>query len=217
MPGPFDAVIFDNDGLLLDTEEAWTRAEEDLFERHGSLFSAEHKRSLLGNSQAVAGRKLADWLGMQGEEERLWLELEELVMEEALNGVPVRPGAVELLDTLHARGQSVGLASNSTRAFVERVLDVAGLPATRFEALVTVDDVTRPKPAPDLYLEACERLGAAPDRSAALEDSPPGVASARAAGLFVIAIPYFADHTIDGASLIAPSLADPAVAAALGL
>ena len=138
-------------------------------------------------------------------------------MEEAAAGVPVRPGALELLDALHAAGRRVGLASNSARAFVERVLDVAGLAASRFEALVTVDDVQNPKPAPDLYLEACSRLGAAPERSVALEDSPPGVASARAAGLYVIAVPYFADHAIDGASMSAPSLADPTVAHALGL
>ena len=76
---------------------------------------------------------------------------------------------------------------------------------------MTVDDVEQPKPAPDIYLAACRALGAAPARSAALEDSPPGVLSARAAGLYVIAVPYFDDHDLDGASLIAPSLADPSV------
>jgi HAD superfamily hydrolase (TIGR01509 family) len=217
VPGPFDAVIFDNDGLLLDTEEAWTRAERDLFERHGHEFTMEHKRALLGNAHAAAAAKLEAMLGQPGAGAQLWAELDGLVMEEALAGVPPRPGARELLDGLAARATPVAIASNSRRAFVERVLEVSGLPLAGVGAIVTVDDVEHPKPAPDVYLAACRELGAAPDRSAALEDSPPGVLSARAAGLYVIAVPYFDDHDLDGASLVAPSLADPSVAAALGL
>jgi HAD superfamily hydrolase (TIGR01509 family) len=215
--GPFDAVIFDNDGLLLDTEEAWTRAERDLFERYGHEFTIEHKRALLGNAQSVAAAKLEAMLDQPGAGQRLWSELDMLVMEEALAGVSPRPGARELLETLVERDTPVAIASNSTRPFVERVLEVSGLPLGGVRAIVTVDEVERPKPAPDIYLAACRELGAAPARSVALEDSPPGVHSARAAGLYVIAVPYFDDHELDGASLIAPSLADPSVAAALGL
>ena len=217
VPDPFDAVIFDNDGLLLDTEQAWTRAERKLFERYGREFTMEHKRALLGNAHAVAAAKLEAMLGRPGAGAQLWAELDVLVMEEALAGLPPRPGARELLEALSARGTPVAIASNSKRAFVERVLEVSGLPLEGVGAVVTVDDVEQPKPAPDIYLAACRALGAAPGRSAALEDSPPGVLSARAAGLYVIAIPYFDDHDLDGASLIAPSLADPSVAAALGI
>ncbi len=217
VPGPFEAVIFDNDGLLLDTEEAWTRAERDLFERYGREFGMEHKRALLGNARAVAAAKLEVMLDRPGAGERLWAELDELVMEEALAGVPPRPGAAELLQALVAAGTPVGIASNSPRRFVERVLEVSGLPLGGVGAVVTVEDVEHPKPAPDIYLEACRVLGAEPASSAALEDSPPGVISARDAGLFVIAVPYFGDHELDGASLSASSLADPSVAEALGV
>jgi HAD superfamily hydrolase (TIGR01509 family) len=217
VPGSFDAVIFDNDGLLLDTEEAWTRAERDLFERYGHEFTMEHKRALLGNAQAVAAAKLEAMLDQPGAGQRLWAELDMLVMEEALAGVPPRAGARELLQTLFERDTPVAIASNSSRPFVARVLEVSGLPLDGVQAIVTVEDVERPKPAPDIYLAACRKLGAAPARSAALEDSQPGVHSARVAGLYVIGIPYFDDHELDGASLIAPSLADPSVAAALGL
>ena len=117
---------------------------------------------------------------------------------------------------MRAAGVPVGLASNSSRAFVERALSVAQLP-TALRRGVSADDVARPKPAPDLYLAACAALGAAPERAAALEDSPPGVASARAAGMFVIAVPYFPDTEIEGASLAARSLADSSVATALGV
>ena len=109
------------------------------------------------------------------------------------------------------------MASNSTRPFVERVLGGAGLLDGRFRVVVTADDVATPKPAPDLYLAACAAMDAAPERSAALEDSPPGVASAAAAGMFVIAVPYFPGTEIPGATLTAGSLADPEVHAALGL
>ncbi|HEU0022983.1 MAG TPA: HAD-IA family hydrolase, partial [Thermoleophilaceae bacterium] len=104
-----------------------------------------------------------------------------------------------------------------SREFVERTLARAGLRDGRFQCVVTADDVAEPKPAPDLYLAACRALGAAPEAAAALEDSPPGVTSAAAAGLFVIAVPYFPEQTLAGASLIALSLADPEVARVLGL
>jgi beta-phosphoglucomutase-like phosphatase (HAD superfamily) len=83
--------------------------------------------------------------------------------------------------------------------------------------VLSADDVVAPKPAPDLYLAACAALGAAPERAAALEDSPPGVAAASAAGMYVIAVPYFPDTPIEGASQTADSLADPNVANALGV
>ncbi|HEX2413878.1 MAG TPA: HAD family phosphatase [Thermoleophilaceae bacterium] len=217
MPCPFEAVIFDNDGLLLDTETAWTRAEQDLFERYGREFTMEHKRAMLGNSKGVAEAKLESMLGLPGQGARLLAELEELVMEEALAGVPPRPGSRNLLNALLDADTKVGLASNSSRLFVERTLEVSGIPASSFAVLITADDVAHPKPAPDIYLAACSGLDADPARSAALEDSQPGISSARAAGLFVIGVPYFEDQTLEGASLMASSLADPRVGAALGL
>lgn len=213
----FEAIVFDNDGLLLDTEHAWTRAETTLFARHGETFTAEHKRELIGTSRAQSAAILERMLGLPGRGDGLMDDLHELVIEELADGVPPRPGALELLAAVRAAGLPVGLASNSSREFVERALAVAGLADGHFDVVLSADEVTAPKPAPDLYLAACAALGAAPERAAALEDSAPGVASARAAGLFVIAVPYFPDTPIDGASLAANSLADPSVAAALGI
>jgi HAD superfamily hydrolase (TIGR01509 family) len=211
----FEAIVFDNDGLLLDTEEAWTRAQVDLFQRYGQRFEDEHKRSLLGTATREAAAKLEVMLEQPGRGLELVAECHELVMVEALAGVPPRPGALELLQAVRDSGLPVGLASNSSREFVERVLSVAGLLNGHFDLIVTADDVERPKPAPDLYLAACAGLEATPERSAALEDSQTGVASARAAGLFVVAVPYFPDMAIEGASLQADSLGDPRVTAAL--
>jgi HAD superfamily hydrolase (TIGR01509 family) len=214
---PFDAIVFDNDGLLLDTEEAWTRAEETLFGRYGHVFTLEHKRALLGSSSSTAAVKLEAILDRPGQGDALMDELHELVMEEAAHGVPARPGAIALLEAVLAAGLPAGVASNSSREFVERVLSLAGLLDGHFDVVVTADEVDRPKPAPDLYLKACAALGTQPDRAAALEDSETGVAAALAAGMFVVAVPYFPDAPVDGASLRAESLLDPHVAIALGL
>jgi HAD superfamily hydrolase (TIGR01509 family) len=216
MPRP-QAVIFDNDGLLLDTEDAWTRAEETLFARRGRVFTLEHKRSLIGSAGADAAKKLEAMLELTGEGERLMDELQELVMEEALAGVAPRPGALDLVERLRDGNVPIAVASNSRREFVERTLGSAGLLDGRFQAVVSAEDVERPKPAPDIYLEACRLLAAEPSRCAALEDSPTGVAAAVAAGMYVIGVPYFTGAQLPGCDLLARSLADPEVARALGL
>ena len=211
------AVVFDNDGLLLDTEEAWTRAEVTLFARRDRVFTLEHKRSLIGSAHAAAAAKLETMLERDGEGETLMDELHELVMEEVLAGVQPRPGALELLKLLTDASVPVAVASNSQREFVQRTLGGAGLLDGRFATVVSVEDVAHPKPAPDIYLEACRRLGAEPGACAALEDSPTGVASAVAAGMYVVGVPYFAGAELPGSDLLVGSLADPGVPAALGL
>jgi HAD superfamily hydrolase (TIGR01509 family) len=215
---PPKAVVFDNDGLLLDTEEAWTRAERTLFARRGREFTSEHKRILIGSSRSLAAEKLEAILGLLGEGEALMDELHELVMEEALLGVEPRPGALRLLARLQEAGVPLALASNSEPAFVQRTLASAGLfPDGPFETIVTAADVANPKPAPDIYLEACGRLGAAPASCAALEDSPIGVAAAASAGMLVIGVPYFTGTELPGAAVNAGSLEDTIVVETLGL
>jgi HAD superfamily hydrolase (TIGR01509 family) len=211
------AVVFDNDGLLLDTEEAWTRAEETLFARRGRVFTIEHKRSLIGSARVAAAMKLEAMLQREGEGEALMDELHGLVMEEALAGVEPRPGALALLERLADAGVPVAVASNSQREFVQRTLAVAGLLDGRFVTVVCVEDIAQPKPAPDIYLEACRRLGAEPGECVALEDSPTGVTAAAAAGMYVVGVPYLAGTALPGSDLLVDSLAHPAVAAALGL
>ena len=205
------AVLFDNDGLLLDTEVLWTRAEVILFGRFGLTFTIEHKRELIGTSGPVAEATIERHLGRPGEGAALMAELHARVMEEALRGVEPMPGAVELLDAITV---PVGVASNSPRSFVERALDASGLRA-RFASVLSAQDVARPKPAPDLYVALARELGADPRSCVALEDSATGVAAARAAGAFVIGIPSLDGVVLDGADLVAESLADPRVLARL--
>jgi HAD superfamily hydrolase (TIGR01509 family) len=205
------AVLFDNDGLLLDTEVLWTRAEVTLFARYGVTFTLDHKRELIGTSGPVTEAKVARWLGQPGRGGALMAEMHDLVMDEALTGVDPMPGAVELLDRVQA---PVGVASNSPRTFVERTLEVAGL-RDRFACVLSADDVAHPKPAPDVYVALARGLGADPAACVALEDSPTGVAAARAAGAFVIGIPSLDGMVLDEADLVVESLADPRVLARL--
>jgi HAD superfamily hydrolase (TIGR01509 family) len=216
LASPPQAVVFDNDGLLLDTERAWTRAEEALFTHHGAAFTMEHKRDLIGSSHTVAAGKLEVMLDRPGEGLVLMAELHDRVMAEATHDVQPRPGAVALVDALLAAGIPVAVASNSPRAFLDLVLETSGM-ASRFAVTVAGDEVAHPKPAPDIYLEACRRLHADPAASVGLEDSPTGAQAAKAAGLTVIGVPYLPDMEIPPADLIAASLADDAVLAAVGL
>jgi HAD superfamily hydrolase (TIGR01509 family) len=210
------AIVFDNDGLLLDTEVAWTRAESELFRRHGSTFTVDHKRDLIGSSHTIAAGKLEVMLGRPGEGSALMAELHELVMAEAVHDVEPRPGAVELVEALLAAGIPIAVASNSPRVFLDQVLATAGM-ADRFAITVAGDEVPNPKPAPDIYLEACRRLHADPARAVGLEDSPTGAQAAKAAGLTVVGVPYLADMEIPAADIVAASLADAVVLATVGL
>jgi HAD superfamily hydrolase (TIGR01509 family) len=216
LAAPPQAVVFDNDGLLLDTEMAWTRAEEALFAHHGGMFTMEHKRDLIGSSHTVAAGKLEAMLDRPGEGLALMAELHERVMAEGTHDVAPRPGAVALVDALLAAEIPVAVASNSPRAFLDLVLQTSGM-AGRFTVTVAGDEVANPKPAPDIYLEACRRLHADPARSVGLEDSPTGAQAAKAAGLTVIGVPYLPDMEIPPADILAVSLADDVVLQAVGL
>jgi len=209
------AVLFDNDGLTLDTEVCWTRAEEALFARRGRTFTLAHKQEMIGTSAAVASATLERHLEAPGTGAALMDELHELLILELEHEVLERPGAIALIDALRAAGLPVGMASNSPRAIVDRALTAAGI-ADRFDRTIAGDEVEHPKPAPDIYLELARLLGADPARCVAIEDSPTGAAAARAAGMFVIGIPSLEGVELD-ADLVAPSLADPAVYAALGI
>lgn len=212
-PSPPLAAVFDCDGLLLDTEPLWTIGEERLFGRYGRVFTPDDKRALLGKSGPGAGGVLAELLGQPG---RGGVLVEELLAEceAAMPAATPMPGARELVDRLRGR-LPLAAASNSPRRLLEPAMRGAGF-GPEFEAVLTVEDARHPKPAPDLYLVACQRLGVDPALAVALEDSPTGVASARAAGLWVIGVPSYPGVELQ-ADLVVDGLGDPRVAAVLGL
>lgn len=212
-----DAVVFDNDGLLLDTESVWTRAEEDLFERRGLEFTPADKRELVGTSAEIAGGILERRLGEPGRAEELIEELNVLVVAELEHGVEAMIGARELLERLRERGTPIGLVSNSPLRFVQRSIEIVGF-ETHFDVILSAHEVAAPKPAPDPYLEACRRLGVEPGPNViALEDSPTGVAAARAAGLTVIGVPSIEGIALEEAHHLAESLLDAVVAGQLAI
>lgn len=211
------AVIFDNDGLLLDTESVWTRAELDLFERYGREFTPADKLELVGTSAEIAGGVLERRLGEPGRAGELIEELNALVIAELEHGVEEMVGARDLLGALKRRGTPIGLVSNSPLAFVLRSIEIVGF-HEEFDVVLSAHEVAAPKPAPDPYLEACRRLAVEPGPDVvALEDSPTGVAAARAAGLRVIGVPSLDGVELAEAHQIAESLADEVIAGQLSL
>jgi HAD superfamily hydrolase (TIGR01509 family) len=205
-------IVFDNDGLLLDTEPCWTRAQERVFERHGRTFDLEAKRALVGTAPVTAAPALERLLELPGQGAEVSAEMYDLAMDEISAGAEPRPGALELLNALGGRWP-LAVASNAPRRHLLAGLTRVGL-LDAFEVKLGVEDVRLPKPAPDLYLRACELLDVAPERSVALEDSPPGVAAARAARLFVIGVPSVPGVVLE-ADRVFDSLADPLVLAAI--
>jgi HAD superfamily hydrolase (TIGR01509 family) len=205
LDGRYRAVVFDMGGLLLDTEILWQRAEEELFRRHGDEFTMTDKLAVIGTSFDISARYFAERLGRPPEAgPALMAEMIELMHAELQAQVEARPGAVELVARL--RGTvPLGLASNSPRRLVDTALASAGL-TDAFETIVTADDVDQAKPAPDIYLLACSRLDVAPADTLALEDSPSGVAAAKAAGLTVFAVPQFAETDVSAADRVIDSL-----------
>jgi HAD superfamily hydrolase (TIGR01509 family) len=193
------------DGLLLDTEIVWQRAEEALFAAHGEVFTREDKLFVIGTDFGTTARYFAERLGLPVDRgPALVDEMIESMAEALQQDVAGRPGALELVARLRGR-LPLALASNSPRRLVDAALATARLTDV-FEVIVTSDDVAQSKPAPDIYLLACQRLGVDPAEVLALEDSSAGVASAKAAGLACIAVPQFAETDVAAADRIIDSL-----------
>lgn len=210
-----EAVVFDADGVLFDTAGHWREARRTLFVRHGRNFGSAEHRETLGTGINGTGRALSDLLGRPELAVDLSDQLFALLSGHiAANPPSLLPGAFGLVGELR-RHMPIGVASNSPRELLDTSLAGTDL-RTAFDAVLGADEVTEAKPAPDLYLAACRRLGAVPQRCVAVEDSPTGTAAARRAGLYVVGVPSVPDCGL-GAHETAGSLDEPGLRATLGL
>jgi HAD superfamily hydrolase (TIGR01509 family) len=182
-----DAVLWDMDGTLVDTEPYWIESEFELVEKHGGTWSTEHALNLVGNDLLDSGRYIREHGGIDLEPAEIVEELLDRVVRRVEQQVPWQPGAVELLADLRADGVRCALVTMSYRRFVEPIL--AALPEDTFEVVVTGDAVTRGKPHPEPYQKAAAVLGVPPGRTLAIEDSNTGARSAEAAGCTVLVVP----------------------------
>lgn len=181
------AVLFDMDGTLVDTEGVWWDTVAETASALGYTLTDADVPDVLGRSVDHTTGHLLTATGTARTHEHLAAELDARFAELVAREVRPRPGATVLLARLRAEGVTTALVSASPRRVVELVLDVLG--REHFAVSVTADDTTRTKPAPDPYLAAARLLGADPARCVAVEDTPTGVASAEAAGCQVLAVP----------------------------
>jgi HAD superfamily hydrolase (TIGR01509 family) len=181
------AVLFDMDGLLVESEPIWTVAESEVTAAFGGVFTAEMKAGVIGTRLDVAAPMVVAAAGLAVEPavfaERLLARMVELFRAD----LPLRPGAADLLARLHAAGVPLALVSSSYRLLVDAALESIG--ARYFATTVAGDEVEHGKPHPEPYLTAAARLGADPRECVVVEDSPSGVESGQAAGCVVVAVP----------------------------
>jgi HAD superfamily hydrolase (TIGR01509 family) len=182
-----EAVVFDMDGVLIQSEEVWDEVREHYVRERGGRYDAEIQRAMMGMSSTEWSRYLHEHAGVPDEPDAINAEVVRRMLAAYRDHLPLIPGAIDAVKRLAARFR-LGLASSSNRELIDTVLDVAGL-ARYFAATVSSEEVARGKPAPDVYLEAARRLEVAPERCAAVEDSHGGIRSAKSAGMRVLAIP----------------------------
>jgi len=181
------AVVFDLDGVLLDSEQVWDEAREQLAKERGGRWHPQAQRDMMGMSSTEWSRYMHERIGLPEPPEQINREVVERLSAIYREHLPVLPGARETVERLAAHWP-LGLASSSNRELIDLALELLGVEHL-FAATVSSEEVARGKPEPDVYLEAARRLGVDPAEAAAVEDSHNGILSAKSAGMRVVAIP----------------------------
>lgn len=196
-----DTVILDMDGVIFDTELVWHAVRQDFAVAHGGHWTPDDQRAVMGDNSAQWASYMRASCEVRLSVKEIYAGVVRGLRDWYARDLPLIRGSREAIDSL-ALLYRLGLASSSPLEIIEYALELAGLRA-RFTALVSSDEVPRGKPAPDVYLKACARLDASPERSAAVEDSTSGLQAASAAGLALIAIPNRAFPPSEGALALA--------------
>ena len=182
-----EAVVFDMDGVLVESEQVWDEVRQIYVEEQGGSWTEAASRDQMGMSTPEWSAYLVERLGVPGPPERVAEEVIARVADQYGDEPPLIGGAVDVVRAAAARWP-LAIARSSPPRLIDAILDVAGL-RDSFRATVSSEEVARGKPAPDVYAEACRRLGVDPSRAAAVEDSSNGLRAAHAAGLTVLAVP----------------------------
>ena len=182
-----EAVVFDLDGVLLDSEQVWDSAREQLARERGGRWHENAQRDMMGMSSLEWSRYMHETIGLPEPPEEISAEVVRRLAQLYREHLPVLSGAREAVERLAARWP-LGLASSSNRELIDLVLEELGV-AHLFQATVSSEEVERGKPAPDVYLEAASRLEVDPTQGTAVEDSENGIRAAKTSGMKVVAIP----------------------------
>jgi HAD superfamily hydrolase (TIGR01509 family) len=182
-----DAVVFDLDGVIVDSEHVWDEVREDLARERGGRWHERAQVDMMGMSAPEWSRYMHDVIGLAEPPTEINDEVVRRMLERYRTELPLVDGAVDAVRRL-ASGFRLALASSSNRPVIDAVLETAGLTAS-FAVTVSSEEVARGKPAPDVFLEAARRLGVPPERCAVVEDSGNGIRAGHAAGMRVVAIP----------------------------
>jgi HAD superfamily hydrolase (TIGR01509 family) len=181
------AVVFDLDGVLIDSEQVWDDVREALAHERGGRWHEGAQRDMMGMSSPEWSRYMHERIGLSEPPEEINRIVVERMLERYAEGPPWLPGAIDVVRRL-AVDFVLGLASSSNRELIDGVLEAGGIAAC-FRATASSEEVAAGKPAPDVYLEVARRLGVAPHECTAIEDSHNGIRSAKAAGMRCVAIP----------------------------
>ena len=204
------AVVFDLDGVIVDSEQVWNAVREELTRERGGRWHGGAQRDMMGMSSVEWSRYMHEQLGVPEPPPEISAEVVRRMETRYREALPLLPGAVEAVRRCAARWP-LGLASSANREIIDLVLDAGGV-GSLFAATVSSEEVARGKPAPDVYLEAARRLGVPAAESAAVEDSRSGILAAREAGMRVVAIPnpHFPpdEATLAQAHVVLPSIAE---------
>ena len=182
-----DAVVFDLDGVIIDSEQLWDEVREGLARERGGRWSEQAQAEMMGMSSTEWSRYMHEVVGLPEPPDEINREVVRRMLIRYSEHLPLIDGAIDGVKRV-AEHWPLGVASSSNRELIDQVLELSGL-APHFKVTVSSEEVERGKPAPDVYLEAAHRLGVEPSRSAAIEDSANGIRSAHAAGMHVVAIP----------------------------
>ena len=205
-----EAVVFDMDGLMFNTEDLYFAVGEELLRRRGKKFTRELSDAMMGRPPQASFEIMIRWHNLSDTWENLAAESENLFIERIQGRVAPMPGLLELLAALESARIPKAIATSSSRRTLRAVLACFEL-EPRFAFTLTAEDVIQGKPHPEIYLKACQRFGLPPNKVVVLEDSEAGCQAAAAAGTIAVAVPgpHSARHDFSSATVVIDSLRDP--------